>query len=59
MCRDSRTTEQLEGSITAASTLARQIENDAMSTPQQRNLAEELHNQINKELTTLDCRRNS
>jgi hypothetical protein len=57
MCRDTRTTQQIEGAISAASTLARQIEGDAMSTPQQRNLADELHNQIDQELTELDHRR--
>lgn len=57
MCRDSRTTEQIEGAIAAAATFARQIEDDAMSTPQHRNLANELHNGINNDLDTLDCRR--
>jgi hypothetical protein len=57
MCRDSRTTEQIQGSITASAQLARQIENDPMSTPQQRGLADELHKQMNKELTELDKRR--
>jgi hypothetical protein len=57
MCRDSRTTEQLKGSIAASAQLARQIEDDPMSTPQQRDLAEELHKQMNKELDTIDCRR--
>lgn len=57
MCRDTRTTEQIEGAIRAAATLARQIEDDAMSTPQHRDLANELHNGINNDLDTLDCRR--
>jgi hypothetical protein len=57
MCRDTRTTEQLQGSVTAAATLARQIEDDPMSTPQQRDLANKLHEQMNTELETLDCRR--
>ncbi|MFE5079947.1 hypothetical protein [Streptomyces mirabilis] len=56
MCRDTRTTEQIEGAISAAATLARQIEDDAMSTPQHRHLAEELHSGINNDLDTLDCR---
>jgi hypothetical protein len=57
MCRDTRTTEQLEGSITASAKLARQIETDAMSTPQQRGLADLLHQQMNSELDELDHRR--
>lgn len=57
MCRDTRTTEQIKGAIQAGATLARQIANDLMSTPQQRNLADKLHAQINTELDTLDCRR--
>lgn len=57
MCRDSRTTDQIQGALTAEARLARQIEDDPMSTPQQRNLANELHNQINQELTELDRRR--
>lgn len=56
MSRDSRTTEQIEGAISAAATLARQIEDDAMSTPQHRHLADELHNGINNDLDTLDGR---
>ncbi|MFF7837581.1 hypothetical protein ACFZC6_01905 [Streptomyces ossamyceticus] len=57
MCRDTRTTQQLQGAITASATLARQIEDDPMSTPQQRHLAETLHESINNDLDTLDCRR--
>jgi hypothetical protein len=57
MCRDTRTTEQIQGAISAESTLARQIESDPMSTPQQRELADTLHHQMNAELDTLDCRR--
>lgn len=57
MCRDSRTTDQIQGAITAGAKLARQIANDPMSTPQQRNLADELHKSINTDLDTLDCRR--
>jgi len=57
MCRDSRTTGQIEGSVTAAARLAGQIEADPMSTPQQRQLADTLHDQINTELDELDHRR--
>ncbi|MER6351261.1 hypothetical protein ABT186_05265 [Streptomyces sp. NPDC001634] len=57
MCRDTRTTEQIQGAISAEATLARQIEDDPMSTPQQRNLANLLHQQMNQELTELDRRR--
>lgn len=57
MCRDSRTTDQLQGSITASATLARQIANDPMATPQDKTLHDALHNQMNKELTELDHRR--
>ncbi len=57
MCRDTRTTEQIQAAIQAEATLARQIENDSMSTPQQRDLANVLHDQMNTELDTLDCRR--
>lgn len=57
MCRDTRTTEQIQGAITAGATFARQIETDPMSTPQQRQLAETLHQQMNSELDELDHRR--
>ncbi|MBW8704402.1 hypothetical protein MBT84_32865 [Streptomyces sp. MBT84] len=57
MCRDTRTTEQIQGAISAAADLAKYIENDPMSTPQNRQLAEELHNSINNNLDTLDERR--
>ena len=57
MCRDTRTTGQIQGALTAEATLARQIEDDPMSTPQQRHLADVLHDQMNKELTELDERR--
>ncbi|OOQ47290.1 hypothetical protein AFM16_31615 [Streptomyces antibioticus] len=58
MCRDKRTTKQVQGAITAGARLAHQIESDPMSTPQQRDLANKLHDQINTELTELDHRRN-
>lgn len=58
MCRDTRTTPQIQGAITASAQLARQIETDPMSTPQQRGLADTLHQQINQELDELDHRRN-
>ena len=58
MCRDSRTTPQIEGAVTAGAHLARSIEADPMSTPQQRQLADLLHQQINTELDELDHRRN-
>ncbi|MFJ2162384.1 hypothetical protein [Streptomyces sp. NPDC087856] len=57
MCRDSRTTSQIEGAVTAGARLARSIEADSMSTPQQRQLAETLHQQMNVELDELDHRR--
>lgn len=57
MCRDSRTTGQIQGAITAGATLTRSIETDPMSTPQQRQLAEALHQQMNRELDELDHRR--
>lgn len=57
MCRDTRTTQQIQGALAAEATLARQIENDSMSTPQQRQLADTLHGQMNQELTELDNRR--
>ncbi|WP_329240526.1 hypothetical protein [Streptomyces canus] len=57
MCRDSRTTAQIEGAITAGARLARTIETDPMSTPQQRQLADLLHQQVNTELDELDHRR--
>ncbi len=56
MCRDSRTTEQIQGAITAGARLAHQIETNPMSTPQQRQLAETLHRQMNSELDELDHR---
>jgi hypothetical protein len=59
MCRDTRTTKQIEGAISAAATLARHFETDAMSTPQQRHLVDELHTSINNDLDTLDCRRSN
>lgn len=57
MCRDTRTTEQIQGAITAGARLASQIESDPMSSPQQRNLADLLHQQMNTELDELDHRR--
>lgn len=57
MCRDSRSTTQIEGAITAGARLARSIEDDPMSTPQQRQLANLLHQQVNTELDELDHRR--
>lgn len=57
MCRDRRTTQQIKGAVSAGATLARQIESDPMSTPQQRQLADLLHQQMNTELDTLDERR--
>ncbi len=57
MCRDSRTTEQIEGAITAGARLAGSIGADPMSTPQQRQLADVLHQQINTERDELEHRR--
>ncbi|MCZ4602943.1 hypothetical protein O3S80_03980 [Streptomyces sp. Lzd4kr] len=57
MCRDGRTTEQIQGAIRAEATLARQIANDPMATPQGKRLHDALHQQMNTELDTLDCRR--
>lgn len=57
MARDTRTTTQVQGALSAESKLARQIENDPMSTPQERHLANVLHEQMNRELTELDNRR--
>lgn len=58
MCRDSRTTDQLQGSVTAAAKLANTLTSNPMSTPQERDLANQLHELINNELTELDHRRN-
>lgn len=57
MCRDTRTTEQIKGAIQAEATLARQIANDPMATPQDKTLHDALHEQMNTDLDTLDCRR--
>ena len=57
MCGDSRTTGQIEGAVTAGARLACSIEADPMSPPQQRQLADLLHEQINTELSELDHRR--
>lgn len=57
MARDTRTTTQVQGALSAESKLAQQIENDPMSTPQERHLANVLHEQMNRELTELDNRR--
>jgi hypothetical protein len=58
MCRDSRTTQQLQGAVTAAAKLASTLTSNPMSTPQERDLADKLHTQIDTELTELDHRRN-
>jgi hypothetical protein len=57
MCRDTRTTEQIQNALAAEAALARQIANDPMSTPQHRSLADTLHAQMDQELTELDRRR--
>lgn len=57
MSRDTRTTEQIQGALAAESRLARQIANDPMATPQDKVLHNELHSQMNKDLTELDNRR--
>ena len=57
MCRDSRTTDQIQGAVTAAAKLANTLTSNPMSTPQERDLADKLHAQINTELTELDHRR--
>lgn len=54
--KDNRTDAQVQGAITAASTLARTIGNNTMSTPQERHLRDELHNGINNDLTELETR---
>lgn len=53
MCRETRTSDQLKGAVNAGARLARLIEDDSMSTPQQRELAEELHENLNRELGVL------
>lgn len=57
MCRDTRTTEQIQNALAAEATLARQIANDPMAHPQAKTLHDALHTQMNQELTELDKRR--
>ncbi|MGJ5831396.1 hypothetical protein [Streptomyces ossamyceticus] len=57
MCRDSRTTEQIQTALAAEATLARSIANDPMATPQQRHLHDTLHQQMNTDLDELEHRR--
>ncbi|WP_019073262.1 hypothetical protein [Streptomyces hokutonensis] len=57
MCRDTRTTEQIQGALAAEAALARQIAADPMASPQDKALHDALHDQMNTELTELDNRR--
>ncbi|NUP32149.1 MAG: hypothetical protein HOU01_10570 [Streptomycetaceae bacterium] len=56
MCRDTRTTEQIQGALAAEATLARQIANDPMATRQAKALHDALHAQMDTELTELQDR---
>lgn len=56
MARDTRSTDQLKGAVSASGRLAQQIGRDTTASPQDRNLRDELHKSIDRDLTELQAR---